>query len=298
MKIKKAVIPVAGYGTRFLPFTKSTPKELIPIVDTPVLQILVEEIIDCGITEILLITNRGKNQIADHFDYNYELFDVLEKSGKNEEVNRLKKITDSCSITTIRQVETKGLGHAILKAENFVNGEDFAMLLGDELVFNKKQSALKQTIKAYERFDVSVIAARRVAGKDVNKYGIIEGVEIDDHNYEIKSLYEKPNEEEAKSDIAIMGRNILKPEIFDCLKQVKPGVNGEIQMTDAYRKYVQNNRMIAHLFEGKRYDTGNKEGFIKATVEYALRDKEINQSVFEYLKEVVLNKNEEYFQGR
>lgn len=286
MKVRKAVIPVAGFGTRFLPYTKSSPKEMLPIVDTPTLQLLIEELSESGIEQVLLITGRNKHSIEDHFDDNIELFDNLKENGNIELLEKMKKISKLCEISYIRQKEMKGLGHAILKAKNFVQDEPFAMMLGDELVFNKRTSAIKQVIDKFNQTNASIIGCKKVGRKDVDKYGIVEGKKLSDDLYKVIDMEEKPSIESAKSDIAILGRHVLKPEIFSYLENTKPGKNNEIQLTDAMRDYAKDLDMYAFIFEGKRYDTGNKFGYMQAVVEYALRDSEIGEEFKDYLKKL------------
>ncbi|MCI5840216.1 MAG: UTP--glucose-1-phosphate uridylyltransferase GalU [Peptoniphilaceae bacterium] len=289
MKVKKAVIPVAGLGTRFLPFTKAVAKEMLPILNVPVIQYIVEELAESGIEEILMITNRGKNEIEDHFDENFELFYNLKRDKKYELLEEMRKISNLCKITFIRQKQTKGLGHAVLQAENFVKKEPFALLYGDELVYSKNKPAMKQVIEKFEEVGKSIIGCKKVEKIDISKYGCVEGKEVGKSLYRIISLEEKPNVENAKSDIAIMGRHVLMPEIFSYLKDIRPGVNGEIQLTDAMNDFSRDDDMYAYIFEGKRYDTGNLYGYLEASVEYGLRDKNVGKRFRNYLKNLNLD---------
>ena len=286
-KIRKAIIPAAGLGTRFLPATKAQPKEMLPIVDKPTIQYIIEEAVASGIEEILIITGRNKKCIEDHFDKSVELELELEKSGKTEMLEMVRKISDMVDIHFIRQKEPKGLGHAISCARTFVGDEPFAVLLGDDIVYNDQKPCLKQLIDCYSEYNTSVLGVQKVSKENVSKYGIVDGLHIEDRVYKVKGLVEKPSIEEAPSDIAILGRYIITPQIFDILKDTKPGKNGEIQLTDALLKLMEEEAMYAYDFEGKRYDVGDKLGFLIANVEYALRKEELKEQFTEYLKTVV-----------
>ncbi|ACD51257.1 UTP--glucose-1-phosphate uridylyltransferase [Clostridium botulinum] len=286
-KIRKAVIPAAGLGTRFLPATKAQPKEMLPIVDKPTLQYIIEEAIDSGIEEILIITGRNKKSIEDHFDRSLELEIELEKSGKSELLEMVKDISNMVDIHFIRQKEPKGLGHAIHCAKAFTGDEPFAVLLGDDIVYNEGKPCLKQLIDCYNEYKTSVLGVQTVARENVNKYGIVDGLHIEDRVYKVKGLVEKPSIEEAPTNVAILGRYIITPKIFEILENTKPGKGGEIQLTDALLKLVEQEAMYAYNFEGKRYDVGDKLGFLQATVEYALRKSSLNKEFTEYLKGVV-----------
>ena len=286
-KIRKAIIPAAGLGTRFLPATKAQPKEMLPIVDKPTIQYIIEEAVASGIEEILIITGRNKKCIEDHFDKSVELELELEKSGKTEMLEMVRKISDMVDIHFIRQKEPKGLGHAISCARTFVGDEPFAVLLGDDIVYNDQKPCLKQLIDCYSEYNTSVLGVQKVAKENVSKYGIVDGLHIEDRVYKVKGLVEKPSIEEAPSDIAILGRYIITPQIFDILKDTKPGKNGEIQLTDALLKLMEEEAMYAYDFEGIRYDVGDKLGFLKATVEYALRRDDLKDGFVEYLKTIV-----------
>lgn len=274
-KIRKAIIPAAGLGTRFLPATKAQPKEMLPIVDKPTLQYIIEECVASGIEEILIITGRNKKSIEDHFDRSVELEMELEKSGKEEMLKMVREISDMVNIHFIRQKEPRGLGHAILCAKTFVGNEPFAVLLGDDVVYNDNKPCLKQLIDCYEEYKTSVLGVQTVEPQDVNKYGIVGGLHIEDRVYKVKNLIEKPAVEEAPSNVAILGRYIITPKIFEILENTKPGKGNEIQLTDALLELIKHEAMYAYDFEGRRYDVGDKLGFLQATVEYALRKKEL-----------------------
>ena len=287
MTVKKAIIPAAGLGTRFLPATKSQPKEMLPIVDKPTLQYIIEECVESGIEEILIITGRNKKSIEDHFDRSVELEMELEKSGKEEMLKMVREISDMVNIHFIRQKEPRGLGHAILCAKTFVGNEPFAVLLGDDVVYNDNKPCLKQLIDCYEEYKTSVLGVQTVEPQDVNKYGIVGGLHIEDRVYKVKNLIEKPAVEEAPSNVAILGRYIITPKIFEILENTKPGKGNEIQLTDALLELIKHEAMYAYDFEGRRYDVGDKLGFLQATVEYALRKKELRDGFIEYLKTII-----------
>ena len=282
-KIRKAIIPAAGLGTRFLPATKAQPKEMLPIVDKPTIQYIIEEAVASGIEEILIITGRSKKCIEDHFDKSVELELELEKNGKEQMLKMVREISDMVDIHFIRQKEPKGLGHAISCAKTFVGNEPFAVLLGDDIVYNEGRPCLKQLIDCYDEYKTSVLGVQTVEAKDVNKYGIVNGIHIEDRVYKVKGLVEKPAVEEAPSNVAILGRYIITPRIFKILEETKPGKGGEIQLTDALLKLIDEEAMYAYDFEGTRYDVGDKLGFLKATVEYALRREDLRDGFIEYL---------------
>ena len=286
-KIRKAIIPAAGLGTRFLPATKAQPKEMLPIVDKPTLQYIIEECVASGIEEILIITGRNKKSIEDHFDRSVELEMELEKSGKEEMLKMVREVSDMVNIHFIRQKEPRGLGHAILCAKTFVGNEPFAVLLGDDVVYNDNKPCLKQLIDCYEEYKTSVLGVQTVEPQDVNKYGIVGGLHIEDRVYKVKNLIEKPAVEEAPSNVAILGRYIITPKIFEILENTKPGKGNEIQLTDALLELIKHEAMYAYDFEGRRYDVGDKLGFLQATVEYALRKKELRDGFIEYLKTII-----------
>lgn len=283
MRVKKAIIPAAGLGTRFLPATKALPKEMLPIVDKPTMQYIIEEAVASGIEEILIITGRNKKSIEDHFDKSIELEMELEKAGKEELLELVRDISDMVDVHFIRQKEPKGLGHAILCAKTFVGNEPFAVLLGDDIVYNDEEPCLKQLITCFNEYKTSILGVQTVAEENVNKYGIVDGLHIEDRVYKVKDLVEKPSVEESPSNVAILGRYIITPRIFEILENTKPGKGGEIQLTDALKELISNEAMYAFNFEGRRYDVGDKLGFLQATVEYALRKENLRESFSEYL---------------
>lgn len=288
MKVKKAIIPAAGLGTRFLPATKAQPKEMLPIVDKPTLQYIIEEIVESGIKDILIITGRNKKSIEDHFDKSVELELELEKKGKNQLLEEVRKISHMVNIHYIRQKEPKGLGHAVHCAKSFVGNEPFAVLLGDDIVYSDKP-CLKQMTEVYDEYKSTILGVQEVSKEDVNKYGIVDGKHIKDRVYKVKGLVEKPNIDEAPSNIAILGRYIINPTIFQILEHTKPGKGGEIQLTDALKELAQMEDMYAYEFTGRRYDVGNKQGFLEATVEYALRREDLREEFLNYLSNIVNN---------
>ena len=282
MKVKKAVIPAAGLGTRFLPATKAQPKEMLPIVDKPTIQYIIEEAVASGIEEILIITGRNKRAIEDHFDKSVELENELEAHGKTDLLNEVRNISKMADIYYIRQKEPRGLGHAINCARTFVGNEPFAVMLGDDVV-DSKVPCLKQLISCYNEYKTTIIGVQEVPHEEVYKYGIVQGMYIEDRVYKIKDLIEKPKVEESPSNIAILGRYIISPSIFDILSDTKPGKGGEIQLTDALRTLIGLEAMYAYNFEGRRYDVGDKIGFLEATVEFALKREDINKQFMKYL---------------
>ena len=282
MKVRKAIIPAAGLGTRFLPATKAQPKEMLPIVDQPTIQYIIEEAVASGIEEILIITGRNKKCIEDHFDKSIELEMELEKNHKENLLELVRGISDMVDIHYIRQKEPKGLGHAILCARAFVGNEPFAVLLGDDVV-DSEVPCLKQLMDCYKEYKTSILGVQTVAHEDVNKYGIVDGIHIEDRVYKVKKLVEKPAIDEAPSNVAILGRYIITPQIFDVLQNTKPGKGGEIQLTDALQTLIENEAMYAYNFEGRRYDVGDKLGFLQATVEYALKREELREPFIKYL---------------
>lgn len=286
MKVKKAIIPAAGFGTRFLPATKAQPKEMLPIVDKPAIQYIVEEAIDSGIEEILIIYGRNKKSIADHFDKSPELERMLKDKGKDDLLAVSEKISNMANIHFIRQKEMKGLGHAILCAKTFVRDEPFAVLLGDDIVYNDEEPCLKQLLKAYDKYQCSVVGVQTIDWSQVDKYGIVAGTQIDEKTYSVTDMVEKPDVDHAPTNVAILGRYILSPEIFDILENTAPGKGGEVQLTDGMKHLLETQKMIAYDFDGIRYDTGDKLGFLKATVEFALRHDEVKEGFAEYLSEL------------
>lgn len=288
MKIRKAVIPAAGLGTRFLPATKAQPKEMLPLVDKPTLQYIVEEAVASGIEEILLITGRGKNAIENHFDTSYELEHVLEEKGDFERLDMIRKISNMVDIQYTRQKEQKGLGHAIYCAKNFVGDEPFAVLLGDDVVYNRENPALLQLMDMYDKHEVTILGVQEVDKNEVDKYGIVAGEALDDRLTRVRTMVEKPSEVDAPSTLAVLGRYILTPPIIEYLENTKPGKGNEIQLTDAIMAMAQDYAVYAGIYEGRRYDVGSKLGFLEATVEYALRDPSLADSFKRYLKELEL----------
>ena len=286
MKITKAVIPAAGLGTRVLPATKSMPKEMFPIVDKPAIQYIVEEAVRSGITDILIITNRGKGLIEDHFDRVPELEDNLQKSGKTAVLEEITDITHLANIFFVRQRETKGLGHAISRARSFVAGEPFAVLYGDDVIIGD-QPACGQLMRAYEEYGLGVLGVKQVAREDIHKYSSLQLQHLRENIFKCTDMIEKPDPEPVMSLYSILGRCILPPEIFDILDNTPPGVGGEIQLTDAMRTLAVTQGMTAVDFVGKRYDMGNKLGILQASVEIALQHAEVKDGFKTYLKEIV-----------
>ena len=282
MKVRKAIIPAAGLGTRFLPTTKAQPKEMLSIVDKPTIQYIVEEAVAAGIQDIIIVTGRNKRSIEDHFDRSIELELELEKSGKNDMLEMVKDISEMANIHYIRQKEPRGLGHAILTARHFIGNEPFAVLLGDDVVVSKKP-CLGQMMEVYNEYKTSVLGVQRVDHSVVSKYGIADCKMIEDRVYKVKDLVEKPPIEEAPSDIAILGRYIITPAVFDFLETQDAGTGGEIQLTDALRRLAKSEAMYAYDFKGHRYDVGTKCGFIQANIEFALRNPEIKDEMLEYI---------------
>ncbi|WP_326911472.1 UTP--glucose-1-phosphate uridylyltransferase GalU [Sedimentibacter sp. MB31-C6] len=287
MKIKKAVIPAAGLGTRFLPATKSIPKEMLPIVDKPTIQYIVEEVIASGIEDVLIITGRNKGSIEEHFDRAVELENNLEKNNKEELLEQVRSISKMINIHTVRQKDPKGLGHAVCCAKSFVGNEPFAVLLGDDIV-DAKKPCLKQMIEVFEKYNSTIIGVQEVAWDNVNKYGIISGEKVNDNTYNVKDLIEKPNRDKAPTNIAILGRYILTPEIFTVLENTKKGVGGEIQLTDGLKELSNIQDIYAYIFEGRRYDVGSKIGFLEATVDFALKREDLKDSFSSYLSKLNL----------
>jgi UTP--glucose-1-phosphate uridylyltransferase len=291
MKIRKAVIPAAGLGTRFLPATKAQPKEMIPIVDKPTIQYIVEEAIHSGIEDIIIITGRSKGSIEDHFDMSYELEKTLEEKQHYDLLKIAQDVSNIANIHFIRQKEPKGLGHAVLVAKKFIGDEPFAVMLGDDVVISKTP-CLKQLMDTYEKYKASILGVQKVDWKEVSKYGIVDGPGVGERIYQIKKMIEKPNQDVAPSNIAILGRYIITPRIFHYLENQTPGAGGEIQLTDALEKLAQEEAMYAYDFKGKRYDVGNKMGFLSATVEFALRRDDLKDEMKAYLEELMNNMND------
>jgi UTP--glucose-1-phosphate uridylyltransferase len=286
MKVRKAIIPAAGLGTRFLPATKAQPKEMLPIVDKPTIQFIIEEAVASGIEEILIITGRNKRAIEDHFDKSVELELELKAKHKDDLLHLIDNITNLAQIHYVRQKEPKGLGHAVLCAKSFVGNEPFAVMLGDDVVDNDVP-CLKQLMDVYSEYNTSILGVQQVPKDEVNKYGIVKGTHIEDSVYKVKDLEEKPDIEKASSNIAILGRYIITPKIFEILENTTPGKGGEIQLTDALKELVKHEAMYAYIFKGRRYDVGDKLGFLEATVEYALKNDELHDDFLNYLKKII-----------
>jgi len=282
-KIKKAVIPAAGLGTRFLPATKSMPKEMLPIIDTPIIQFVVEEAIAAGIDDIIIITGRGKKAIEDYFDSSPELESHLFKNKKYALLREIKDISALVDIHYIRQKEPKGLGDAVLKAEKHVGNEPFAILLGDDII-KADIPCIKQLTNLFGRYNKSIIAVEEVPKEKVSSYGIIKGREIEEFIYRVEEIIEKPSLEEAPSNIGTVGRYIFTPAIFDCIKETKSGSGNEIQLTDAIKLLMEKEDVFAYSFKGKRYDAGDKTGYVKAIVDFALEKEDLKAEIVRYLQ--------------
>ncbi|MCK2016887.1 UTP--glucose-1-phosphate uridylyltransferase GalU [Peribacillus frigoritolerans] len=287
-KVRKAIIPAAGLGTRFLPATKAMPKEMLPIVDKPTIQYIVEEAVASGIEDIIIVTGKGKRAIEDHFDYAPELEQNLMDKGKVDLLNKVQYSTNLANIHYIRQKEPKGLGHAVWCARKFIGDEPFAVLLGDDIV-ESETPCLKQLINKFEETNNSIIGVQTVPKEETNRYGIIDPAFQDGRLYQVENFVEKPALGTAPSNLAIMGRYILTPEIFSMLDQQEAGAGGEIQLTDAIQKLNQIEQVFAYDFEGKRYDVGEKLGFVKTTIEFALQNEEIKDELLEFLEQMVNN---------
>ncbi|WP_457634627.1 UTP--glucose-1-phosphate uridylyltransferase GalU [Persephonella sp.] len=288
-KIRKAVIPVAGFGTRFLPATKATPKEMMPIVDKPIIQYIVEEAVASGIDTIIFVTGRHKRAIEDHFDYAPDLEEALERAGKDELVKLVREVSNLANFIYIRQKEQLGLGHAILTAEPAIGNEPFAVLLGDELIINNEYPGLRQLIDVYKKFGKSVIGTTEVPKEETYKYGIVEGTFIEDNIRLVNYLVEKPEPEEAPSTSAIIGRYILTPNIFGALRRTPFGKGGELQLTDALMTLRKEEVIYSKDIEGMRHDTGNKMGYIKAIIDFALE----REDTKDFVKELIFQKAKE-----
>ncbi|NNU75400.1 UTP--glucose-1-phosphate uridylyltransferase GalU [Clostridium estertheticum] len=289
MKVKKAIIPAAGLGTRFLPATKALPKEMLPIVDKPTMQYIIEEAVASGIEEILVITGRNKKSIEDHFDKSIELELDLENKHKDILLKQVRNISNMVNIYFIRQKEPKGLGDAINNARAFVGNEPFAVMLGDDIV-DAKTPCLKQLMDCFEEKNTTILGVQEVERKNVDKYGIVDGTRLSDQVYKVDNLIEKPKVDKAPSNLAILGRYIITPEIFDILDKTLPGKGGEIQLTDALKTLIAQQDMYAYIFEGRRYDVGDKLGFLEATVEFALKRDELKIPFMIYLQSLKDNK--------
>lgn len=285
--ITKALFPVAGLGTRFLPATKSSPKEMLPLVDKPLIQYVVEEAMASGIEEVIIITGRGKRAIEDHFDISYELEDILRQQGKKKLLAEVQKISNMVDICYVRQKEPYGLGHAVLCAKNLVKNEPFAVLLGDDVI-DGEVPVLKQMLDMYYTYKAPIIAIQEVDKSQVSSYGIVDAVQITEGVYKISDMVEKPRVGDAPSNLAIIGRYLLTPDIIGLLEKTLPGSGKEIQLTDALRGLVKMGPVYGCKFKGKRYDAGDKLGFLQATVEFGLKNKEFGESFRQYLKSMKL----------
>lgn len=286
MQLKKAVIPVAGLGTRFLPATKAIPKEMLTIVDRPTIQYIVEEVVASGIKEVVLVTASGKSAIENHFDFSFELETFLAQKGKLDLLREVRNISRLIDVVSVRQKEPLGLGHAIMVSESVVGNNPFAVVLGDDLVVSEIP-CVYQMLKVYEEYEESVVAVQRVPEEEVHRYGIVEGEEVAPKIWRVTRLIEKPSSGTTRSNLAIIGRYILRPEIYSSLHRTLPGVGGEIQLTDALDILRQERGLYAYEFQGSRYDAGDKFGYLQATVNFALEHQELGGRFREYLKEIV-----------
>ncbi|MEI0739124.1 UTP--glucose-1-phosphate uridylyltransferase GalU [Paenibacillus sp. JTLBN-2024] len=286
MRIRKAIIPAAGLGTRFLPATKAMPKEMLPIVDKPTIQYIIEEAVASGIEDIIIVTGKGKRAIEDHFDYSFELEHNLTAKRKWDLLNEVRKSSEMADIHYIRQKEPKGLGHAIWCARKFIGDEPFAVLLGDDIV-ESDIPCLKQMMDIYNEHQSSIVGVQPVEWSEVSRYGVVDATRVDDRVYRANALVEKPQPSEAPSNLAIMGRYILTPQIFTILEEQPVGVNGEIQLTDALSKLSETESIFAYHFDGLRHDVGEKLGFIKTTIHYALQHEELKEDLLEFIREVM-----------
>lgn len=291
-KVRKAVFPAAGLGTRFLPATKAQPKEMLPLVDKPLIQYVIEEAVDSGIESVIIITRRGKNAIEDHFDVSYELENLLSEQGKQALLETVQKVSNLAHISYVRQKKALGLGHAVLMARELVGDEPFAVMLGDDII-HAQTPCLRQMLDVYEAYSAPIVAIEEIPLESISQYGVISGKPVDyngtrDRLYKLDGLVEKPPKEAAPSNLAIIGRYILEPEIFEVLAATQAGAGGEIQLTDGLRTLLQQKGIYGWRFEGKRYDTGNKLGFLEATVDFALRRPDLGDAFRKYLKSLRL----------
>jgi UTP--glucose-1-phosphate uridylyltransferase len=286
MRVRKAIIPSAGLGTRFLPATKAQPKEMLPVVDKPAIQYVVEEAVRAGMSEILIITGRGKDAIEDHFDRSFELEYYLETKGKFDELKDVREISEMATIHYIRQRDPLGLGHAVAVAEPFVSGEPFACLLGDDLI-TRANPLLEEMVKVYGRYGRSVLAVQEVTREEISLYGVIRPEYVEDNLARVASIVEKPRPEDAPSNLAAIGRYILTPEVFDAIRETKPGTGAEIQLTDAINLLATEQAVYAYIFDNGRYDVGNKLDYLKATVELAIDREDVGEEFRAYLADLV-----------
>ena len=286
MKVRKAVITAAGWGIRFLPITKAQPKEMLPLVDKPLIQYSVEEAINSGIDQIILVTALGKRAIEDYFDRSFELEYVLEQKGEIKRLQEIRELSNLVNVCYIRQKEQLGLGHAILTAKEIIGEEPFAVLLPDDIV-DSQVPVLKQMVEVYEQYKTNIVAVERVNSQDTKKYGIIEPKKLSGHIHQVLSLTEKPEPAQALSNLAVVGRYILMPQIFDVLEVTPPGKNQEIQLTDALQLLLRQQTVLAYEFEGVRYDTGTPLGWLEATIAFALKHPDVGQELREYLRQLL-----------
>lgn len=283
--IKKCLFPAAGYGTRFLPATKAMPKEMLPVVNKPLIQYGVEEALEAGLSEIAMVTGRGKRALEDHFDISYELEHQIQGTDKEKYLVGIRRLIDECSFSYTRQVEMKGLGHAILCGRPLIGDEPFAVVLADDLCFNLEgDGVLQQMVKLYNQFRCSIVAIQEVPKEETSKYGVIAGEMIRDDIYRVNSMVEKPKPEDAPSNLAIIGRYVLTPEVFTSIESIEPGSGGELQLTDALKHVLRSRPIYGYRFEGKRYDAGDKQGFLQATVEFALKRHDLGADFRNYLR--------------
>jgi UTP--glucose-1-phosphate uridylyltransferase len=290
MQVCKAVFPAAGLGTRFLPATKAQPKEMLPLVDKPIIQYGVEEALAAGCNQIIMVTGRGKSAIEDHFDHSFELERILEGKGKKDLLKVVRQISDMIHVAYVRQKEALGLGHAVLTARELVGDEPFAVLLADDVI-DAEEPVLKQMMRVFADKQCSVIATQVVEGPAISAYGVLEAKAADNNGrlFEVLDMVEKPSLADAPSNLAIIGRYILTPGIFDALTQIRTGAGGELQLTDAMKLLLKQEKMYAYVYEGKRHDTGDKLGFLKATIEFALKREDLGGPLKEYLKTLKLD---------
>lgn len=289
MRVRKAVIPAAGWGTRFLPATKAQPKEMLPIVDKPAIQYIIEEAVASGIEDIIFITGRNKKALEDHFDRAMELEVFLEQKGRRDLAEQIRSISNLADLNYVRQKEAKGLGHAILCARKLIGDEPFAIMLPDDIIANKTP-CLKQMMDVHQKSGATVLAIQEVADKDVSKFGIIKGRPEGDKTYVVEDLVEKPDRQSAPSNLAVIGRYIVSPHVMDLLERTKPGANGEIQLTDALRGLCRKEKMLGFKFEGTRFDVGDKMGFLQANVSFALNNSEFSKEFKAFLVQEINRK--------
>ncbi len=285
--VRKAIFPAAGLGTRFLPATKASPKEMLPLVDKPLIQYVVEEAVASGIESVIIVTGRGKASIEDHFDVSFELEKLLEERGKLEELKAMRAISEMARVSYVRQQEALGLGHAVLQARDLVGDEPFAVMLSDDII-DSETPALRQLLDVHEKYGAPVVAVFQVEGEAISRFGVIDGEEVDAGVYKIKDMVEKPAFNDAPSNLAIIGRYVLTPDIFDEIEKTTPGAIGEIQITDAMRSLLKKRPFYAVRFKGTRYDAGDKLGFLIATVEFALKHEDLAPEFREYLQSLKL----------